>query len=456
MEKTLVCSQCWLYELPVHDHSGRPFAMCPRCGAFVRLRPQRRAARPLAWTVGAVLAVSAVAVLAASCWKDGEQPSNPNQPSPPRRQTTRTGPGYIGAFRVPDGKIGVSRFGYGGTALAFNAANNSLFLVGHDHHQAIAEIKIPDAIVASANLNDLDTATVLQPFVKVAARIPNYTLEGTVKVGGLMVVDGQLIGSLYVFYDGPAKAVQSHFWLDSLNLADAKVGGLYTVGNLGGGFVGGYMSPVPAELQEELGASYATGQAALSIIGRTSSGPALFGFDPKDLGAAAPVKPYVYYPLKHALGKIDAKNPYFNGNTEIRGVFFVSGSRTVVFFGSHGTGNVYYGDPEPCNDPYRRDRGWHSVNGEYAYQAWAYKVDDLVAVKNGTKRPWDIKPSEVKTFDFPADDKAKHIGGVAFDPATNRLYVSQMGGGGGEYMPLIHVFNVPNGSSLSWLDTTVQ
>src|SRR5947208_12680776 len=99
MEKTLVCPQCWLYELPVHDVFAQPFAMCPHCGAFVRIRPQRRAAWPSAWAVGAVLAVSAVAVLAAGCWKDGEQSSNPNQPPPPRRQTTRTGPGYVGAFR---------------------------------------------------------------------------------------------------------------------------------------------------------------------------------------------------------------------------------------------------------------------------------------------------------------------------------------------------------------------
>jgi hypothetical protein len=185
------------------------------------------------WSLGALLAVSA-AVLVTGCTKDDEQPGSANQPFPSMRQTTRTGPGYIGAFRVPDGQIGESRFAFGGTALAFNPANNSLFLVGHDHHQAIAEIKIPEAIVASANLNDLDTATVLQPFVRVAARLPNYTLEGTVKVGGLLVVGGQLVGTLYVYYDGPGKAVQSHFRLDSLNLAAAKVEGLFTVGHLGG------------------------------------------------------------------------------------------------------------------------------------------------------------------------------------------------------------------------------
>ena len=68
---------------------------------------------------------------------------------------------------------------------AFNPANHSLFLVGHDHEQAVAEVAVPRLVVNSRNLRDLPTAKVLQPFVRVAARIPDYKLEGTVKVGGL-------------------------------------------------------------------------------------------------------------------------------------------------------------------------------------------------------------------------------------------------------------------------------
>ena len=39
---------------------------------------------------------------------------------------------YLGAFRLPSGNFGASSFEYGGTALAYNPANNSLFIVGHD------------------------------------------------------------------------------------------------------------------------------------------------------------------------------------------------------------------------------------------------------------------------------------------------------------------------------------
>jgi hypothetical protein len=141
------------------------------------------------------------------------------------------------------------------------------------------------------------------------------------------------------------------------------------------------------------------------------------------------------------------KNPYFNGTTEINGVFFVPGSRSVLFFGSHGTDEIGYGEPETFHDGNRGGKGYHSRNGKYEYQVWAYDVLDLLAVKKETKNPWQIKPYDVWHLTFPIDDAGKHIGGVAFDPATRRLYVSQ---GRGDRVPeryhvapLIHVFKLP-------------
>jgi hypothetical protein len=171
-------------------------------------------------------------------------------------------------------------------------------VVGHDWDQAVAEIQIPDTVVNSKLLNALPTAKVLQPFVRILPRVPNLPLEGNVKIGGLLVIDGQLIGTAYAYYDAAGKAVKSHLRLQSLNLSSANVEGLFQVGVLGGGFVGGYMAPIPEEWKDSLGSPYVTGQAALCIIGRTSSGPAAFGFDPGKLGPmTAQITPYVYYPL---------------------------------------------------------------------------------------------------------------------------------------------------------------
>ena len=110
---------------------------------------------------------------------------------------------YVGAFQVPDGQFGpdqYSTFEYGGSCIAFNPANNSLFMVGHPDGQEIAEISIPSSIVNSSNINSLATATVLQPFSSVLPRIPNLPSNQDT-LGGFMVNNQQLIGTAFVIYD---------------------------------------------------------------------------------------------------------------------------------------------------------------------------------------------------------------------------------------------------------------
>jgi hypothetical protein len=349
---------------------------------------------------------------------------------------------YEGAFRLPGGQIGVSNFEYGGTAIAFNSARKSLFMVGHDWHQAVAEISIPT--IRTGAMDKLATAKVLQPFIDVKGRVPNNTLidPNPVKIGGLLVIDNQLVGTLYEYYDGEGNAVHSHFRLDSLDLAKANVSGLFQVGQLGGGFVGGYMTPVPAEWRASLGVSYLTGQAALNIISRTSAGPAAFGFDPAQLGATpAPITPLVYYPLAHPLAPEKTQNPYFNLTTRINGVVFPDGTGSLIFFGSHGIGHYWYGEAVQgsYNDPDQPHKGTHAP--PYVYQAWTYDINDLVTVKNGQKKPWEVPPCDVWTFDLPYPQNRKGIGGVAYDAQSRRIYLSQQLAD--ETRPVIHVFKVP-------------
>jgi hypothetical protein len=311
-------------------------------------------------------------------------------------------------------------------------------MVGNPHHQAVAEIAIPSSIVNSADQGDLAVAKVLQPFVNILPKLPNnpssMSTGGQEAIGGLMVVNGQLVGTAFNTYDASGSVTLSHFKLDSTNLATARASGLYQVGTLGGGFVGGYMSPVPSEWQAALGAPYLTGQASVSIITRTSYGPSAFGFDPATLGAGVnPDVPYVYYPADHhTLGDWDSSQPtLFNstvGGGSITGfnAVFVPRTRSVLFFSSIGTGAFRYGEAADANDPYRRDKGAHSVGGNYAFQVWAYDALDFVAVKNGQKAPWDVKPYTTWNFSFPQPDGEKLVGGVAFDPATGRLYLSEL------------------------------
>src|SRR6185503_6353404 len=107
---------------------------------------------------------------------------------------------YQGAFRLPPGTFGSSSFAYGGTALAFNSARNSLFVVGHDWQQHVAEITVP-AIHNSSNVDDLDTASVLQPFTDPTEGGIDTVDSGTIKVGGLLPYQGQLYLTAYSYYD---------------------------------------------------------------------------------------------------------------------------------------------------------------------------------------------------------------------------------------------------------------
>jgi hypothetical protein len=350
---------------------------------------------------------------------------------------------YQGAFRLPSGQFGGSSFSYGGTALAYNPANNSLFMVGHDWNQMVAEVRIPQ-IINSSQISNLATATVLQSFADATEGKKSTVDNDTIKIGGLMVYSGQLYGTAYAYYDADASQVRSHF-ISSLNLAtqgDAR--GMYQVGTMGAGFVSGYMTAIPAEWQASLGGPALTGQCCLSIISRTSSGPGVFAFNPSDLGVKNPVPatPLVYYPLNHPLAAGDTQNPYFNLSTEVTGVVFPAGARSVLFIGRHGTGPYCYGtggsSGGDCYDPSDSSKGTHAY--PYVHQIWAYDVQDLVAVKNGQKQGWDVRPYGVWTLNLPFATSSKRLKGATYDPQTRRLFISQYNADGDK--PVIHVFTI--------------
>src|SRR5439155_9239330 len=152
------------------------------------------------------------------------------------------------------------------------------------------------------------------------------------------------------YYDAGSNAALSHFTsgLDLSVTGDFR--GVYKVGSLNPGFYAGYMSVIPQEWQSAFGAPALTGACCYSIITRTSFGPSAFAFDPQKLGQVDPVPatPLVYYPADHpTLGGWAASGPpnlYFNLTTTVAGLVFPSGTASVLFFGSTGTGEPCYGE----------------------------------------------------------------------------------------------------------------
>src|SRR5436309_2088984 len=94
---------------------------------------------------------------------------------------------YRGAFRLPAQVSDRKTFAYGGTALAYNPARNSLFAVGHDWYQLTAEVSIPRAVRA-AKLHDLHRARFLQGFADATdGTIDQTGGTGSNKIGGQLV-----------------------------------------------------------------------------------------------------------------------------------------------------------------------------------------------------------------------------------------------------------------------------
>lgn len=363
---------------------------------------------------------------------------------------------YIGSFRLPNGPTNQTTFAFGGDGLGYDPTHNALFITGHTWYQYTGEVSIPTP-VNTTNVSALPTATLLQPLTdalegNIGAINPGDT--ASLRIGGYLVYNNTLIISAYTYYDGNASQIASHF-IRPLNLSTTgQVQGPYRVGPLYPGFVNGYMTSVPTEWQSILGGPALTGNCCLNIISVQSSGPSISIFNPAQLGVSTPTPAteLLGYPFAHPLSAYGATftqptsenapstGNYFNGTTRITGTVFPNGTRTILFFGRQGLGNFCYGEGtanaalagQPadggadlwCYDPVTSSKGTHAY--PYTYEVWAYDADDLLKVKEGKEAPYDVKPYAVWALNPPIQpNNLDHIGGAAYDPATNRIYVAQ-------------------------------
>jgi hypothetical protein len=382
---------------------------------------------------------------------------------------------YRGGFRLPREIKGNDSFSYGGQHLAYNPARNSLF--GSSLRNNVAEISIPEP-VNTADVNKMPFATYLQGFSdpteghfrEIEQGGPNPAV-----IAGLLVDGNRLYGTGSIYYDAMNSQVVSHF-SHSTNLSEPSFSGMSQVWQTGkAGFVGGYMTNVPAEWQPLLGGPALTGQCCIPIVTRTSFGPGAFSFNPVGVGTGTlvPASPLLYYTKEHAtLGPWEGSNPLYGATTGMGGVAVISGTRTALFIGRNGQGKYCYGygvsDPAlegtraadgqlNCYDPASSDKGMHAY--PYRYQIWAYDLADFAAVKAGSKQPWDVVPYAVWPFDLPTPERTVRIGGVAYDAQRQLLYISQFRADTDGYSerPIVHVLkiNVPSSTAPPPLSTTM-
>jgi hypothetical protein len=381
---------------------------------------------------------------------------------------------YEGAFRFPalpyTGNV-CDSLAYAARGVAFDQDGNngqgSLFVTGHDQCGArVAEVSIPSA-VNTTNLAALPRSQMLQvkPNTLVDAlegKLAQSGISGgtATTVNGLLVHNGQLAisaGNDYS-YSQPV----SHWTRPKdLSITGQVSNPMIVVGDKGysaARATAGYMCNVPVEFQTIIGGPALTGWVAASIVSATSDGPAAFAFDPNALtfGANVSATTLLYYPHGYSLEKSvpGESNQIWNWTSMVRGCAIPSGTNSVLFMGSHGSGEFQYGvggvnghtntTPQiPIYDPSDSSTGEHAW--PYRYQVWAYDVNELAKAKTGIIKPYEVKPYSVWSFKIPFEDQnGRHnTGGIAYNPKTKQLYFVQSNAGPyGE--PVVHVFKISN------------
>lgn len=337
---------------------------------------------------------------------------------------------YEGAFRLPPYQAAGQHFDNGNVIVTFRAGQ---LVAVNAWTGRMATVTVPTPSLASS-VAALPVATFagggfIDPLDGRINEV-NPTSGNGKLIGGVLPTLGGLLISAYDGYDGGHSQVLSHF----LRTDAGALTGPFKVGS-GGGFVSGYMATIPQEWQASMGGTALTGNCCIPVISRTSLGPAASVFTPGAGTMAA--TPVLGYPIDHpTLGSCESTNQLFNCTTEMGGMVWPVGSRTLLFFGRTGSGPNCYGNgttnqalhgtvgPDGatwCYDPVPAGKGPHAF--PYTYRVWAYEAADLLAVKAGTKPMWDVQPTSW-AFDLPLQNDGRHLGGVAYDPATQRIFLT--------------------------------
>ena len=382
---------------------------------------------------------------------------------------------YLGGMRLPYGNFTGSTQNFtggfhtgGGHHMAINPSTGTLFVSGYCQG-CVAELDVsgitpaitptwsalPQVPSVVQNMFDISEGHIQKDFTAV---------WGESFLTGLLVdvTNQKLIGSATVQYDANGMQNLSHF-SHALTLATSSFSGWSAMSSQDGrnvAFRSGFMSPIPTEWQTALGGDSLTGQCCVSIVSRTSNGPAAFSFHAGDLGKPAVTSSaLVYYTMEPdppghpTLGPWEGQNHVYGATTDINGMVLIPGTRTLLYYGRNGLGAYCYGDgvstsPPPsgkCYDPEFAAKGQHAY--PYTLQWWFYDVADLKRVKDGESDPWEPIPYAVTPIkDFPIPQPYSYAGGLAYNPTTRRLYVMETGAdqhnGTLALAPILHVYSV--------------
>jgi PKD repeat protein len=378
------------------------------------------------------------------------------------------GPGdlaYLGAFRMPDDGTEYG-FLYGGGGLAFrpdgDGGRGSLFVMGHDQQNHVAEISIPvPGRSASDDPGDLPAARIIQPFADIKAGIFVDSGDGVPKSGDIayLSAEGGREARLYFTFAEHFEYEQTARHASvSPDLSEHDPNGPWLLGSFPNFATDDYLAVVPEGWSRANAPEYllATGRYREGSLG--GSGPALFLFAPwLDGDPPAPnsrlshVVPLLLYEKGYE-GSSNVMNGYLDAD-EWSGCAWVSADNrsAVVFAGTKARGDCWYGwangkryDPEePDPGPAYGDRGWWADSFEAVLLF--YDPDDLAAVASGRLSSYGPQPVgelmiEPYLFRPRGVQDKRRLGAATYDPSSRTLYVTEFRGDGDSF--LVHAFRV--------------
>jgi hypothetical protein len=417
-----------------------------------------------------------VALCAASgCAQQGGAPGT-EAPDAPAVGTTRLMPSdlrYAGAFRLPEASGG-SSWEWSGDALAYcpegdadgpdDGFPGSLYGIGHDWDKQVSEVCIPLPVVsAGRRLDDLNIAQTLRPFTDVRAGVGQlHLLQEMPRVGMeyLPAQGAQTAGKLYLcwgaHYQEEAERVASHMWCEP-DLTSSR--GAWRVGAYSPYSVNDYLFAIPAgwAAANTPGKRLATGR--FRDGGWGGQGPCLFAIGPWNHGNPPPpdtvldaVPLLLYSSTATDQEPYHVMDDYHHADEWTGGAWLTAGDKAaVVFVGTKGTGDCWYGLPDgtrwPDEGPFPDDpeglRGWWSTG--FSARMIFYDPADLAAVASGARQPWEPQPYASldlsdRLFAVGGAQDKHRVAAMGFDRERGYLYVFEPRADGDK--SLVHVWRV--------------
>jgi len=375
---------------------------------------------------------------------------------------------YLGAFRLPDGPPEIG-WEWSGEALTYYPGGDpggpadgfpgSLFGTGHNWNTYVSEISIPAPVISQTkNVKDLKTAKTLQAFRNIRGGLYGYLEIPRVALEYLPPRGGQTAGKLYFAWAqhmGEGETKPTHGWAD-LNLAAPHTAGAWRIRNYWNYVTGDYLFAIPGAWANLFfpGRTLATGRYRDG--GQGARGPSLFAIspwaagNPPAAGTTLPATPLLLYGNVYTAGS-PRMTGYSHSDEWTGGAWLTApGVSAVIFVGTKGLGNTWYGCPdgtvwpdEPPYPPDCSDRGWWS--DRFEGQILFYNPVALVNVALGKMKTWRPQPYAIAKvdkflFNIRSTQQKSHLGAMAYDRTRGFIYIMEPLADGDK--PLIHVWKI--------------